>query len=97
MRILIALALTLALAVPATAHHCTTWSTSNGIAAGEYYLYDACVDHATGGEGGLECSHWGVWNAWVYQESNGIAGLQRADEIQDDTCHGLIAGDTVLF
>lgn len=29
----------------------------------------------------------------VYQESNGIAGLQRRDFHVDDTCHGMISPD----
>lgn len=34
---------------------------------------------------------------WVYQESNGVPGLQRGDEIVDDTCHGEIEADTIVF
>ncbi len=34
---------------------------------------------------------------WVYEETNGIAGLQRQDEVKDDTCGGQIAGDTIRF
>lgn len=34
---------------------------------------------------------------WVYQEANGIDGLQRQDEIVDNTCNGQIPGDTIVF
>lgn len=33
----------------------------------------------------------------LYMDSNGIPGYQRADECQDDTCHGLIESDTIIF
>ena len=39
----------------------------------------------------------GLCATYIYEEANGIAGLQRADEVVDDTCHGLIPGDTILF
>jgi hypothetical protein len=34
-------------------------------------------------------------DVWIYEESNDITGLQRQDEIHDDTCNGAIAGDTI--
>lgn len=35
---------------------------------------------------------------YIYEESNGIDGLQRADEIADDTCGGRVGvGDTIIF
>lgn len=34
---------------------------------------------------------------WIYEESNGIAGLQRQDELHDDTCGGQISGDSIVF
>jgi hypothetical protein len=34
---------------------------------------------------------------WVYLESNGMDGLQRDDELIDDTCDGQIDGDTLIF
>lgn len=33
---------------------------------------------------------------YVYEEANGIAGLQRGDELVDDTCHGSIAPDRIV-
>lgn len=33
---------------------------------------------------------------WFYEESNGIPGLQRSDEVKDDTCGGAIEGDTII-
>lgn len=38
-----------------------------------------------------------MWSIWVYQESNGIEGLQRGDEVVDDTCGGQIPADTIVF
>jgi hypothetical protein len=35
---------------------------------------------------------WGFW-----QESNGIAGLQRFDVVFDDTCHGAFPADTEII
>lgn len=34
---------------------------------------------------------------WIYQEANGIDGLQRDDEVVDDTCRGQIPGDLLVF
>lgn len=98
MRAIVLLAV-LALAPVAGAHHCSAPSTSFAIEATGYYVYDACLENAITGDdkAGQECGWWGPWAVWIYQESNGIAGLQRADEMGDDTCHGLIEGDTVVL
>ncbi len=84
--LLLAASTLVALGLPASAGHCTTWTTSapeldltrNGA---PYY-----VDLDPPAEG-----------IWVYEESNGIAGLQRGDEVVDDTCHGLIDADEIIF
>lgn len=39
----------------------------------------------------------GLFSLWVYQESNGHPGLQRGDEVYDDTCHGMVEADTIVF
>lgn len=38
-------------------------------------------------------------NSWVYQESNGLPGLQRDDEVHSDvdTCTDGTNGDTIIF
>lgn len=95
MRILTATLALLMLAPLALAEECVPTTTTGAIAVGDYYVYDACADMT--GEGTMECGWWGPWVVWIYEESNGIAGLQRADELRDDTCHGEIAGDTVIF
>jgi hypothetical protein len=42
--------------------------------------------------------HFCLFSIWVYQESNGIDGLQRGDEVVDDTCGGAAgASDTIVF
>lgn len=38
-----------------------------------------------------------ILSLWVYQESNGAPGLQRDDEVVDDTCGGAFPGDTPVF
>ena len=38
-----------------------------------------------------------MFSIWIYQESNGIPGLQRGDEVVDDTCGGAIQSDTIVF
>lgn len=34
-----------------------------------------------------------LFSTWAYEESNGIDGLQRGDEVKDDTCGGMIESD----
>jgi hypothetical protein len=49
----------------------------------------------------LDCT----WSFWIYEETNGFANLQRQDATgdavdeftQDDTCHGKILPDTIVF
>ena len=76
---------------PAAASHCESYTTTEpevdtGLAPGmprHYVDQDTfCLDL---------CSY------WVYEEANGLDGLQRADEMVDDTCHGLIAGDKIVL
>lgn len=75
------------------AHHCTTYSTSEPeISAAELYYVD--VDCPPVLSWDQPC---GPMELWGYQETNGVAGLQRADATIDDTCHGLIQSDTVIF
>jgi hypothetical protein len=39
-----------------------------------------------------------MWSLYVYEESNGIDGLQRGDEVVDDTCAGAAGpSDTIVF
>lgn len=82
-----------ALAVPAGADHCTEPAQSehelntcvaNVAAPCFYFDNDACQP---------ECG----FNVWIYQESNGVPGLQRGDEYTDDTCHEMVPADTIIF
>lgn len=75
----------LAVAVPATlAAGCEPTTSEPEVTQGEYYVdNDACQP---------EC----IFSIWVYQESNGIAGLQRSDEQVDNTCGGAIESDTII-
>lgn len=38
-----------------------------------------------------------LFSVWTYTESNDIPGLQRGDEVKDDTCRGMIQSDTLTF
>jgi len=79
----------LTIAMPAGADHCVDFTTSAPEATDSstgttYYVdNDLCQP---------EC----IYSIWVYEESNGIDGLQRGDEVVDDTCHGLIEADTII-
>lgn len=97
--ILLPTAFALALvATSANADHCSTWSTDDDVEydtnpggalpIARYYVDNDPCQPSTG------CA-FGSW--WIYEESNGIDGLQRDDEVVDDTCHGLIDGDTIIF
>lgn len=70
-------------------------TTTDAISAGAYYVYEPCLDDTP--QGREECAYWGPWSIWIYEESNGISGLQRQDELRDDTCGGMIAGDAIVF
>lgn len=55
--------------------------------AGTFYVDKDCPSI-----GGSECI-----SVWIYQESNGILGLQRNDDVHDNTCGGQIDHDTVVL
>jgi hypothetical protein len=89
MRAILLLTLTLLPAFSAASEGCTP-NTSPAIdsgesAAGRYYVVPGFLDP------------FGEDDLFVYEESNGIDGLQRDDVWRDDTCGGEISGDTVLF
>ena len=94
MRSLLVLSVVLALASPVGAEHCTGPQQSEHelttCVAGMFPCYyvdnDACSPECGPG-----------LNVWIYEESNGWPGLQRGDEVDDDTCHGMIEPDTVIF
>ncbi len=77
-------ALVVALSGTGNASHCTTWSTSDPEveAFGFYVDNDLCQP---------QC----IFSIWSYEETNGIPGLQRGDEVRDDTCHWMIESDTL--
>lgn len=82
--------------LPAEAAHCTTYSTSTTdldertiiVDIGQifdpgarfYFFYDACHPNC-------------LFSFGIYEESNGIPGLQRYDGGADDTCHLAIMPD----
>lgn len=67
----------LALAIPAAAVSCTMTTSEDAIALpGDLYVVnDACQP---------DC----LLSVIVYEETNGVEGLQRADQRRDDTCDG---------
>lgn len=92
MKVLLVLAILLALLLPAGASHryddsCTPTTSRPEIDTGSTPAGQLYVDNDF---------HPDMWSIWVYEESNGINGLQRKDEMKDDTC-GMIPGDTIIF
>lgn len=77
--------LVMVLAVPAGAEHCVTYSTSRAhFEQPPYYVTNNfCL---------LDC----IGTFYLYEESNGLPGLQRADEWVDDTCHYQWEPDVLL-
>jgi len=100
---LLALLLGLALLTPSAAEGCVPTTSEADVAAGGFYVDDitSCSSphwcHGACIPGGGSCVHSALWFAFVYEESNGIAGLQRYDGLVDDTCRGQIQGDTVHY
>ena len=94
----LAILLTLAIALPVQADHCTTWTTMGAVEIDSYYVIEDCYLAYVIGAHGPWCQNDGPWMAlWIYEESNGLPGLQRGDEWWDDTCHGLIRADTIIL
>lgn len=99
MRIGLLLALASVGVAPALAEHCEGYTTS------EPYLVcgDVCAGSAAAAGGhyvfveGGDCPSGCIYSLWVYEESNGLAGLQRGDEMHDDTCHESVAPDRIAF
>jgi hypothetical protein len=46
-----------------------------------------------------ECQPGCLFSVWIYQESNGVDGLQRGDDVclDDGSCCGHPESDTVIF
>ena len=91
--LLASIVLALLVIQPVDAAHCTTYSTSTTDldhtviivdVVGFVYYPIICRDI---------CEYWAIGP--MYFETNGIPGLQRADRIKDDTCHGMIEPDSV--
>jgi predicted nucleotide-binding protein (sugar kinase/HSP70/actin superfamily) len=73
-----------AMAFPAAAEECYNTSAPEVDAGGYYVDNDACFPDTC------------TYSIWIYQESNDIPGLQRGDEVVDDT-NGCIDSDTIIF
>lgn len=105
---LLSLAFALAFLVPSSAAECVPTTSEADVTLGAFYVDDAisCSSYDLEGcpfrvclfpIGGPCLVESGLWYMWVYEESNGIPGLQRQDEMQDDTCGGVIPGDRILY
>lgn len=88
-----ALAALLLAPLPAVADHCLTWTTTT--TGYGFPLIEADGRYILIAQG--FCDPQCGYSFWIYEESNMIDGLQRGDEFQDDTCHGMIAPDTLVF
>lgn len=93
MKALVALLAVFALSSAAEAEHCTTYSTTTPNVGCGMYNYEGTYPYYVD----EDCCDPCLSSIWVYDESNGIPGLQRGDEVHDDTCHGMIIPDTIVF
>lgn len=94
--LLLPMALALALAAPAFARPCVMTTTEPdfdsdpmGLGVGPRFYVD-----------NDNCSFTGLclFSLWIYQETNGVDGLQRQDEVVDDTCNGAAGpGDAIIL
>lgn len=82
-------AASLAFAPLGASDHCESWESSDPELDTVQYGATYYVDVDTGIDE--------LGSIWVYEESNGHEGLQRGDEVYDDTCHGQIEADTIIF
>lgn len=86
--------------MPAAAEECVP-STSNAYYAPPHYVDFSC-EAADPDTCDVICPlllvPYGFFcTMWIYQESNDLAGLQRGDEVHDDTCGGMIEADTIVY
>lgn len=79
----------IALAVPVSAQQCVP-TTSNPEVTQEVAGKTFYVDND-------ECGNQCLFSIWIYEEDNGIKGLQRNDSFKDDTCKGQIPSDLIIF
>lgn len=86
-----ALLLFLTLLVPASAQECVP-TTSDA----EWTSCNSSGDPCFYGDWDM-CQPQCIFSYWVYQESNAIDGLQRNDDVKDDTCRGQIESDTIIY
>lgn len=74
----------LILSIPSTLAECPSVESPTAEVSGVYVELDQCQPTC-------------LISLWIYQESNGIPGLQRADAIRDDTCGGILQPDVLLI
>ncbi len=86
----------LALVAPALAQECTMTTSDPEIDSGRhfdgaprfYVINDQCA----------ACGSLSLFMTWIYQESNGVDGLQRNDDVATDTCDGAAGpSDTLIW
>lgn len=82
---------------PVIADHCTTYSTSvNDFPDGDHLVIAVEGRVDTTYIASDQCQPDCLSHLVVYQETNDLLGLQRADARVSDICHGLIPSDTLL-
>jgi hypothetical protein len=93
--LLAAILAALALIAPGSAQECAPDSWPHRVAVGA----DGVATFYVARDCDLECDDEedpSSLELWIYQESNGHDGLQRQDPNWDNTCNGVIPGDTWL-
>lgn len=80
-----AVLLAFSLTFTASAGGCTPGKSEPTLAVGAYYVVnDVCQPSC-------------AFAVWIYEETNGIQGLQRHDAGKDDTCGGFIEPDSMVI
>ncbi|HUR70053.1 MAG TPA: hypothetical protein VM370_12480 [Candidatus Thermoplasmatota archaeon] len=88
MRTLLLFVALLAIAVPVCADECVATTSDPEVDTGETGVGRFYVDNDV-------CQPECLFSIWLYQETNGVDGLQREDEVHDDTCGGVYEGDSL--
>lgn len=103
-RVLAAALFAASLSVTASATDCETWRSSDPevVTPPTGVSLVGTYGDGEGGDGTYYvdndiCNIGCTFSVWIYEETNAIAGLQRGDEFVDDTCHGSIESDSIIF
>jgi hypothetical protein len=82
---------------PVLADHCTAYDTSvNDFPEGDHLVIAVQGSADTTYIASDQCQPDCIFHMVLYQETNDLLGLQRADARVSDICHGLVPSDTLL-